>query len=710
VLCAALVAGCGEVWNDPYPASDRGANVLYSAFVERPKHLDPAQSYTEDEARFTQQVYEPPLQYHYLKRPYELVPLTAVEMPKPRFEDRAGRPVAAGSPNVAFSVYEIRIRRGIRYQPHPAFVAQNHALARSRIERLRTPYELPVATRELLADDYIYEIKRLAHPRLHSPIFGLMAEYVVGLGAYAKRLKQVNEEMIRAGRGGEWLDLREHPLEGVERIDDHAFRVRLKGSYPQFAYWLAMPFFAPVPWEAEKFFHQSGMAEKNFTLDWWPVGTGPYMLVENNPNARMILARNPNFRGEPYPAEGEEGDAAAGLLADAGGTMPFIERIVFSREKEAIPYWNKFLQGYYDTSGIASDNFDQAVRISVEGDAALTAEMEDKGIRLRTSVATTIIYLGFNWLDPVVGGDDERARKLRHAISIAVDLEEYLSIFANGRGLVAHGPLAPGIFGWRDGRDGINPVTHEWRDGRAQRRPIEEARRLLVEAGYPEGREAKSGQPLVLYLDTVARGPGDKPRLDWWRRQFGKLSIQLEIRETDWNRFQEKIRKGSQQLFILGWNADYPDPENFLFLLHGAQSRAKTQGENAANYLSAEFDRIFERMKNMPNSAERQRLIDQMVEIVRRDAPWVWGFHPKDYSLYHGWIGNLKPNNMARNSLKYLRVDAGKRAAQRLAWNQPVLWPLGLGFAILVASAIPAVLSYRRRERMAARPAPEEHT
>ena len=48
--------------------------------------------------------------------------------------------------------------------------------------------------------------------------------------------------------------------------------------------------------------------------------------------------------------------------------------------------------------------------------------------------------------------------------------------------------------------------------------------------------------------------------------------MQLAVRATDWNRFQEKIRKGNVQIF-LGWNADYPDPENFLFLLHGAQSK-----------------------------------------------------------------------------------------------------------------------------------------
>jgi ABC-type transport system substrate-binding protein len=688
LLLALLAAGCADVWNDPYPAADRGRNVLYSAFTERPKHLDPVQSYTEDEARFTQQVYEPPLQYHYLKRPYELVPLTALEVPK-AVEVQGGK----------FTVYTIRIRRGIRFQPHPAFVDANHALAPERIARLQTPYALPTGTRELTADDYIYEIKRLASPRLHSPILGLMSEYIVGLGEFAERLKRFDT------RKQDWLDLRKHRLEGVEKIDDYTYRVKLKGRYPQFVYWLAMPFFSPVPWEAEKFFQQPGMAEKNFTLDWWPVGTGAYMLTENNPNARMELVKNPNFRGEPYPAEGEPGDAAAGLLADAGKTMPFVDRVVYSREKESIPYWNKFLQGYYDSSAIPSDTFDQAVRVAVGGEVGLTPEMEARGIKLRTSPDTTILYLGVNWLDDVVGGSSERTRKLRQAIAIAVDWEEFISIFLNGRGKASHDPLAPDIFGQRAGKEGINPITHLWRDGRAERRPIAEARKLLAEAGYPDGRDAKTGKPLVLYLDTVGRGPGDKPRFDWWRRQFAKISLQLEIRDTDWNRFQEKIRKGSQQLYILGWNADYPDPENFLFLLHGAQARAKTQGENTSNYMNAEFDGLFERMKNIPNSPERQEIIDRMVELYRRDAPWVGGFHPVSYGLSHVWMMNGKPNNMARNNLKYVRVDVEKRAALRRAWNQPIVWPALLILALLVLGSIPAFMSYRRRERRAAKPA-----
>jgi oligopeptide transport system substrate-binding protein len=685
-----FLAGCGEIWNDPYPVAERGKNILYSVFAERPKHLDPAQSYASDEAIFTRQVYEPPLQYHYLKRPYELIPLTAAEIPKPRFEEKGG---------VTYSIYDIRIRPGIKYQPHPGFVPENTSLNPRKIKNLKTPYDLPLGSRELKADDYIYQIKRLAHPQLHSPIFGLMSEYIVGLKEYAAVLKQ-------ADKPGTWLDLRKHDIEGVTRVDDYTYRVTLKGRYPQFVYWLAMPFFASMPWEADQFFAQPGMAQKNFTLDWWPVGTGPYMLSENDPNSRMVLARNPNFRGEPFPSEGDKGDAEAGLLADAGKTMPFVDKAIYTREREGIPLWNKFLQGYYDLSGIASDNFDQAVRVSLEGETGLSPEMEARGIQLSTSIGPTVFYLGVNMLDPVIGhAGGERARKLRQALAIAVDWEEFLSVFRNGRGVPSHGPVPPGIFGFREDKDSINPVTHELKDGKAARRPIEEARKLLAEAGYPDGRDAKTGQPLVLYLDTTQRGPEDKAMMDWWRKQFAKISVQFEPRQTDWNRFQEKLRKGSTQLFIVGWSADYPDPENFMFLLYGPQSRAKTQGENASNYVNPEFDKLFEKMRNMPNGPERQQLIDRMTEIFRRDAPWIGGFHPKNFALFHSWLGNAKANEMSDNKLKYLKVDPARREPLRRQWNPPIVWPIVLVLLVLVISVIPAIRAYRRRERMAARPA-----
>jgi hypothetical protein len=92
-------------------------------------------------------------------------------------------------------------------------------------------------------------------------------------------------------------------------------------------------------------------------------------------------------------------------------------------------------------------------------------------------------------------------------------------------------------------------------------------------------------------------------------------------------------------------------------------------------------------------------VIDEMVEIVRRDAPWVWGFYPKAFSLHHAWVGNIKPNQMGNNTLKYRRLDPALRAGKRDEWNRPVLWPLWLTGGLLIAGAVPAVVTYRRRER-----------
>ncbi|HLO63174.1 MAG TPA: ABC transporter substrate-binding protein [Azonexus sp.] len=709
-ICASLafataLSGCGQAWNDPYPAADAGRNILYTAFTERPKHLDPAQSYTEDEITFTAQIYEPPLQYHYLKRPYELIPATLEQVPVPRFYDAAGRELAHDAPveRIAESVYELKLKPGIRFQPHPAFAVDAEGkpeyLGPGIADGRQNVGDFPrQGSRELSADDYIYQIKRLAHPRLHSPIFGMMADKIVGL-------KELGDNLQKAAKdkpADAWLDLDAFALSGVEKVDAHTWRIRIKGKYPQFAYWLAMPFFAPVPREADRFFAQPGMAAKNLTLDWWPVGTGPYMLSENDPNRRMVLSRNPNFHGQAYPCEGEAGDREVGLLDDCGKALPFIDQAVFTREKEAIPYWNKFLQGYYDASGISSDSFDQAVRVNVGGDVALTDEMRDKGIRLLTSVKPSTFYMGFNLLDPVIGGLTARGTKLRQAISIAIDEEEFISIFQNGRGIAAQSPLPPGIFGYEPGEQGVNSVVYDWVDGKPRRKPIEAAKKLMAEAGYPNGRDEKSGEPLVVYLDTTGGGMGEKSRLDWLTRQFARIDIQLVIRSTDFNRFQDKLRKGNVQLYYLGWNADYPDPENFFFLLHGEESRVARGGENSSNYANPEFDRLFTTMKNMDNTPERLAIVRQMNRLLQHDAPWVFGLHPKSYTLGHRWLKNRKPNDVGNNILKYQRIDAAEREAARREWNKPLLWPLAVGLLVIVLAVVPAMVGYRRRERRAA--------
>ena len=694
---------CDSSWNNPYPRQESDQLVYYDSFSERPKHLDPVSSYSSNEYVFLGQIYEPPLQYHFLKRPYELIPLTATRLPTATYLDKNGEELSedSKSEDIDRVRYKISIKPGILFQPHPAFAKDEnnnylyHDLDIADLKNVNTLSDFDnTGTRELLASDYIYQIKRMAHPRIHSPIAGLMEKYIFGLDKFSITLKDIYKNKSDK----RFLNLNDYSLSGVKLIDKHTFEIVLKEKYPQFLYWLSMSFFSPIPWEADLFYSQKGLVEKNISLDWYPVGTGPFMLTENNPNRRMVLERNPNFRGESFPIDGEDIDLNIGLLEDAGKKMPFIDKAIYSLEKESIPAWNKFLQGYYDTSGIVSDSFDQAIQFSAQGDAQLTDEMQQKGIKLLTATTVSTYYMGFNMADDLVGGDNERARLLRRAISIAVDYEEYISIFANGRGKPAQGPIPPGIFGHIPGEAGINPYIYYWGNNRAVRRPIKHAKELMQKAGYKNGINEVTGKPLVLNLDTPAAGPGSKAAFDWLRKQFSKLGINLVIRATDYNRFQEKMRKGTAQIFQWGWNADYPDPENFFFLLYGPNAKINHNGENAANYKNEKFDLLFDQMKSMKNGHNRQKLIDQMVELVRYDAPWLWGYHPVGFSLHHDWYKNAKPNLMANNTLKYKRINPELRKEQRVVWNKPIWWPIVLIFIAVIIILLPAFISYRRKE------------
>jgi len=489
----------------------------------------------------------------------------------------------------------------------------------------------------------------------------------------------------------------------VQALDSHTVRIRVLGKYPQFKYWLAMTFTAPIPWEADRFYHQPGMAEQNLSLNTWPVGTGPYMLTESIINRRHVLSRNPNYRGEPYPCEGEPGDKEAGLLDDCGKPTPFIDHIVFSLEKESVPLMGKFLQGYYDIPEIGRGDYGVAMQVAA-GDYLEKARLYDeRNIQIRSATAAQQFYFGFNWMDPVVGQGDtpeqqERNRKLRQAISIAFDWEQFVSIFQNDQALVAHGPVPPDVPGYRPLPEGHNPNVYDVVDGQVQRKSLDEARRLLREAGYPDGRDATTGQPLILYFDS-AGGTGSSAMLDWMRRQLSKLNIQLEIRATDYNRFQDKMRRGTAQMYMWGWVADYPDAENFLFLLYGPNAKAVNGGENASNYQSAEYDRLFNEMRYLDDGPEKEAVIHQMVDVVQHDAPWMFGYYPMSGGVWHGWVHNAKPTQMVRNTLQYYRLDTAQRAAAIREWNRPVWWPAWLLAAVAVFGVVVLWRTARNRDR-----------
>jgi len=725
VVAAVLLSACN---NNPWPDNAAASNTLYTAVVESsPRHLDPTASYWNNDTPYTFQIYEPPYGYHYLKRPFQLVPKSAAAVVQPYFVDKNGQRLADDAPTdqVAESIYEVPIKPGILFQPHPAFAKdakgkhRYHAMEPGALGERRTPLQFEhQGTRELVAADFVYALKRQATTRITAPIYSTFAEYVVGLKAYGDLIKQEDRKLRQgldpASQDKPFLDFRQWPLAGATAPEKHLLRIRIKGKYPQWSYWMQMTFMAPVPWEADAFYAQPGMAERALTLDVWPVGTGAYMMVEFVKDRYHVMKRNPNYRGEPYPCEGMPGDKEAGLLDDCGKTMPFIDSYVSSIEREAVPQRGKFRQGFYDVEVFERTDTGMDYLVAMQDSEDVRAEYLDKGFRLNRGSDVNSYFIGFNMLDPVIGNGDGaeatperklRNTKLRQAISIAIDWEEYAKVFPKKAGDTAQSPLPPGIFGSREGTaEGVNPVTHVWQDGRAVRRPIAEAKRLMAEAGYPQGRDAQTGKPLVLNYDFYAPPtPERKPEIDWVVRQFAKIDIQLEVRATDNNQFQDKVRKGKYQVFWLGWNADYPDAENFLFLLYGPTGKTRFDGENTANYASAAYDRLYVQMKTLPDGPAKQKLIDEMVQIVREDAPWTMGFFPYASAAAQQWVHNFKPAILIRDHGRYLRLDVKQRLASHAAWNRPVWWPLGLMLALVLALFWVARQHFRKRERTNAR-------
>ncbi len=720
-----VLAACN---NKPWPEGAEASNTLYSAVIQSsPRHLDPTASYWNNDTAFTYQIYEPLYGYHYLKRPFELVPKAAAQVVKPRYLGKDGQELGEDAPadQVVESVYDVPIKPGIRFQPHPAFAVDEqgrhryHALKPGELGTRRTPWDFEhMGTRELVAEDFVYALKRQATTRITAPIYSTFAEYVLGLKEYGALIKAEDAKLRQgldvASLDKPFLDFRRWPLAGATAPEKHLLRIRIKGKYPQWSYWMQLTFMAPVPWEADAFYAQPGMAEKNLSLDVWPVGTGPYMLVEYEKDRRHVMKRNPHYRGEPYPCEGMPGDKEAGLLADCGKTTPFIDTLVSTVEREKVPRQAKFRQGYYDIDVFERTDTGLDYLVDMQDSDDVRREYTAKGFRLERGSDVNSWFLGFNMLDPTIGDGDTgqlsaeqrlRNRKLRQALSIAIDWEEYSRIFPEDAGETAMGPVPPGIFGSREGTEaGLNPVTHVWKDGRAMRRPIADAKKLLAEAGYPNGRETQTGRPLVLNYDYYAAPtPANKPKLDWMVRQFAKLGVQLEVRATDNNQFQDKVRKGKYQIFWLGWLADYPDPENFLFLLYGPTGKTKHDGENTANYASAEYDRLFTQMKTLANGPERQALIDQMVAVAQQDAPWAMGYFPYVSAAHQRWVKNYKPAILIRDHGRYLRLDVADRMAAQAEWNRPVWWPLFAIGAALLALVLLARAQFRRRERTNAR-------
>jgi ABC-type transport system substrate-binding protein len=646
--------------NNPYPDSDDERAVFYTVFDEPPKTLDPQVAYSTIDHSVIGNVYDTLLEYHYLKRPYTLIPGLLEEIPHPR-------PQPDG--RVA---YTLRLRPDLVFHEDPCF-------------ELSAP---GARTRALVATDVAFAFQRIGDPAVGSPVLETLVR-ITGLREFGEKLAARRADPAFAALRIDRQYAEAGGIAGVRVVSPSELELVLDEPYPQIRFWLAMNFTSPVPWEAVAFY------DGDEGRDWFsehPVGSGPFRLVHYQKRARIGLERDPSWHGarfpglapgSVFPSEGEPGDAERGFLDPlrVGQPLPFVSSIEFRREKEDIPAFTKFLQGYYDISGIPQESFDRMVH-----EGALSPEMAAQGMGLAKSVAPAIYYLGFNMDDPVVGTQNgERGRKLRQAMSLTADVEEYLRLFWNGRGIPAQSPIPPSIFGY----------DPEYRNPFRRVDP-ERAAELLVEAGYPGGVDPATGKPLRLSFDTPSTDTRSLLTFQFWVDGWRRLGLDVEIAATSYNQFQDKVRRGAFQIFQWGWVADYPDPENFMFLLWSGMARSRNGGPNTANFQDAHFDALFDRMKAREDDAERLRLIGEMRARLAEERPWIELFHPEGYALYHAWVSSPKPAGLAFAVDKYRRIDPLRRTELRAAWNQPIVWPAWALAGVALAVVIPGVLTWRR--------------
>jgi len=577
-----FLTGCGRK-----TAGDSGdESVIYAVLPTKMQGFDPG--YTNDiySAEVAGNVFECLYQYHYLKRPYEVIPQLAEGMPQ----------VSAGG-----LTYTIRIKRGVYFHDDKCF-----ANGRGR---------------ELKAGDFVFAWKRVANVKFLSPNWWVFDDKIVGLDEF--------REYTRRCEKAEDVDYSKE-VEGLKTIDDYTFVVKLKKPWPQMIYILAYHATSPMAREAVGYYGRNIINH--------PVGTGAYQLKLWRRGSYIELVRNPNFRKELYPSQGEKGDFEKGLLDDAGKELPLMDKIIWLVMEEEQPMWLQFMRGKIDYSAIPKDNFGHAIA----GPRQLTVDIKKRNIHLVQIYDPDTFFIGFNMEDPVLGAN----KPLREAISYAYDRRGEIALFWNGVWEVAHGFIPPVMRSY-------NPEIKTF----GQRYDREKAVQLIKEAeniygGKLPKLKLSTGRP-----DTQGRQIGQ-----YYERCFKQVGLEVEVEYMDWPIFLEKLNTKSVQMFSVGWMADYPDAETFLQIFY---SKNAAPGPNQYNYHSDEFDRIYKKAVVTMDSEKRMELYRKAEKVMLDDCPAVCTAHRVRYILYHDWLGNYKSHAFPFGVWKYRKADGKLRSAYK---------------------------------------------
>ena len=340
-------------------------------------------------------------------------------------------------------------------------------------------------------------------------------------------------------------------------------------------------------------------------------GTGAYRLASWRKNHEMVFERR---RPEP------------------GG----FDRLRYLVIDDMSTQWLMFLRGEIDFLGeISRDNWDAIVGT----DGRLDPALEAQGVKLHSVPALDVLYVGFNMCDPVVG----KNRALRQALNAAFDYPAWEK-FYNGRVLPCDGPVPPGI----DGRLST-PFPYAF--------DLAKAKRLMRDAGYPDGIDPKTGRRLVLTMTIGRASQESREAGELMAAFYERIGVKLELQFMTWDAFLKAVNEGRTQLYRMGWVGDYPDAQNFLQLFHSHNVRP---GPNRSSYENAEFDRAYDAALDAPDTATRNRHWARCQEIVREDCPWVFTHFNKSFSLIRPRVGNYVPSAFPYGTERHYRIKNEK--------------------------------------------------
>jgi oligopeptide transport system substrate-binding protein len=557
---------------------NKNEKVLYTVNEAPIKGFDPVLSNDLYTTREVAKLYEGLLEYHYLKRPYELVPNLAVAMPTVS-EDGC--------------VYTFTIKNGVKFHDNACFPASKG--------------------RELVAEDFVYTLKRVADPKVRSPWFSMLAGRIKGLDAWRSKHIEATQ-----------TDYNE-VIAGIQAVDKYTLQFTLTQPWSQFLYILAMNFCCVVPQEAVQHYGPSFLNH--------PVGTGPFILEEFKPQlSKLVYHKNPTFREKFYPSEASEDYQH--LLADAGQKLPLVDKVITHILPEEQPRWLKFQQGQVDVLDISRDN----IALEVVQGNKLDAASQAKGIQLILEPEQSTSFFVFNNDHALFKNN----AKLRRAMSLAFDSQRYNELFYNGSAVLAQAIIPSGLAGYQEAY--VNSYG---------KYNLQKAKQLLVEAGYPGGQ----GLPEIT-LDANA-STNQRQRAEFFRKCMERIGVKIRVVP---NIFPELLKKMSQKktmMHAIAWSADYPDADTFLCLLYKSD---QTVGIGAY-FNDPAYNDLYERAVAMKPSSERTALYEQLNQRAAACVPAICAVHQVHPLLYQGWVKNVLWADCLYGTEQYINIDLAQKLA-----------------------------------------------